>query len=114
MKINFKDKEVEIPDVKECKSFAMGKGLMFSRREKAKALLFKFKNPVKFHLTSLFVFFPFLAIWLDDKNNVVEMRKIKPFILEIPSTKSYYKLVEIPINKTYHGVVKILVGHRKV
>ena len=111
---NYKGKKIKVKDVKECKGLAMGKGLMFSRREKAKALLFEFRNPVKFHLTSLFVFFSFIAIWLDDKNNVLEIKKIKSFIPKISSTKTYKKILEIPINETYREVVEILVEDRKI
>ncbi len=114
MEINFKGKNIEIQNIKKCKGLAMGRGLMFSRREKARALLFSFNEPTKITIHSFFVFFPFIAIWLDDKNNVLEIKKVKSFIPKISSTKSYYRLVEVPINKTYQEVVKILVGDRKI
>ena len=58
MEIKFKNKKINVPDVRKCRGFSRGKGLMFSRREKKDALLFEFPRNVKFHLTSLFVFFP--------------------------------------------------------
>ena len=114
MKINFKSKNIEIPNVKECKGLAMGKGLMFSRREKAKVLLFNFSEPTKMAIHSFFVFFPFIAIWLDDKNNVIEIKKIKPFVPRVSLVNLYYKLLEIPINKAYKNIVEILVDDRKI
>ncbi len=114
MKINFKGKDIEIPNVKECKGLAMGKGLMFSRREKAKALLFNFSEPTKMAIHSFFVCFPFIAVWLDEKNQVIEIKKIKPFVPKASSVNLYYKLLEIPINKTYQDIVKILVEDRKI
>ena len=109
MKINFKGNGVEIPNVRQCKGLDMGKGLMFSRREKAKALLFNFKEPTKITIHSFFVFFPFIAIWLDDKDNVLEVKKIKSFVPRISSAKSYSKLIEIPLNRAYADIAKIFV-----
>jgi uncharacterized membrane protein (UPF0127 family) len=114
MKVNFKGKEVEIPDVRECKGLAMGIGLMFSRREKAKALVFEFDKPTRMAIHSFFVFFPFLAVWLDEENNVLEIKRVKSFIPRIYPRKSYSKLVEIPLNECYDDKVKILVGDRKI
>jgi uncharacterized membrane protein (UPF0127 family) len=108
MKINFKGKDIEIPDVKTCNWFMKFKGLMLCRREKARALLFEFRSPVNFHLTSLFVFFPFVAIWLGEKNEIIKMKKIKPFTFEIPFSKFYRKILEIPINKKYLEIVQSL------
>ena len=112
MKIKFKGKDIEIV-VKECKGLAMGKGLMFSRREKAKALLFKFDKPTRMAIHSFFVPFPFIAIWLDDKNNVIEIKKIKPFIPKISSTKPYHQLIEVPTSKKYHEIIKIFDGDER-
>ena len=113
MEINFKGKYISIPNVKECKGLGMAKGLMFSRREKAKNLLFSFDKPTKMAIHSFFVFFDFLAVYLDEQNNVLEIRKVKPFSLRISSTKPYYKLLEIPINEMNQGIVQILVGDER-
>ena len=99
MKINFKNKVIEISDIKECKGFNKIIGLMFSRREKAKVLVFNFHKKTKMLIHSFFVFFPFLAVWLDDKNKVMEIKKVRPFTLKTSSTNPYFKLLEIPINK---------------
>ena len=81
---------------------------MFKRGKTAEALLFEFKKPTKWAITSYFVFFPFLAIWLDNKNKVMEMRKVKPFKFHIAPKKPFSKLVEIPINSKYEKIVRLL------
>ena len=93
---------------KHCNFFEEAKGLMFTRREKAKVLLFEFKKPVNFRIHSLFVFFPFLAIWLDERGKVIEIKKIRPFVFSIKPRKAYKKLLEIPLNKKYKGTTKFL------
>jgi len=92
--------------------FEMGRGLTFRRREKSPALLFEFDEPISFALTSLFVFFPFYAIWLDKKNNVLSVERINPFRFIIKSKKDFYKIVEIPCSRKYEGVLRIIDGQR--
>jgi len=101
IKLNYNGKKFEI-DLRTCNWFDMFRGLMFRRREKASALLlFNFKKPVRMKIHSLFVFFPFIAVWLDDKDRIIEIKKIIPWRLIIFPKKSFYKLIEIPINKKY-------------
>lgn len=100
--------EVEIPEVKKLSELGMMKGLMFCRREKTEALLFDKKN-IKIH--SLFVFFPFLAVWLDDKNEIVEKKIVRPFRFFVSSGKSSFKLLEIPMSRKYSKIIKLLVGN---
>jgi len=87
-----------------------GIGLMFRRREKCPAMLFEFKEPNKMLIHSIFVFFKFGAVWLDDKNNIVDKKIVKPFRLSISSKKQFYKLLEIPLNKNYKKEINILFG----
>jgi len=108
MEINFNNKHIEIPEVKECKGLNQIIGLMFSRREKANALVFSFSKPTGMAIHSFFVFFPFLAIWLDDKNKIIEIKKIRPFVPKVSSTNQYYKLLEIPLNKKYRKILEFL------
>ena len=121
MKINLNNKTIEISEVKECNWFNKIIGLMFCRREKANALVFSFHKQTKMAIHSFFVFFPFIAIWLDDKNKVIGIKKIKPFTPKESLTNSYYKLLEIPINKKYRKYWNFLRGqnisrdyHRRV
>lgn len=81
---------------KKCSFFGMLSGLMFKTRQ-TNPLLFKLKSPTAIH--SFFVFFPFVAVWLDKNNKVVEIKKVSPFRLHILPKKNFSKLLEIPINK---------------
>ena len=112
MKIKKGSKEIEIK-VQKCNWFRKAFGLMFCRREKARALLFEFLKPVQFHLTSLFVFFPFLVVWLNKENEIIDFRKIKPFKFHVPSRKSYDKFIEIPISFHYKEIIQNIVGEEK-
>ncbi len=98
--------------VRNCNSFQMIRGLMFRRREKAKALLFDFKTPVNMSIHSLFVFFHFLAVWLDNKNNIMEIRLIEPFQLSVSPKNNFFKLIEIPCNEKYKDIIKKLNSRR--
>ena len=106
MEFNFKYKNKKFGiSVKKLSWFEKGIGLIFSSRKKAKALLFEFQKPTKISFTSLFVFFPFLIIWLDDKNNVLGFKKISPFTFHIPSRKPYKKALEIPFNYSHKKII---------
>ena len=75
---NHKGKKLYI-DARVCNLFLMFKGLMFTRREKAEALLlFDFKKPLRMKIHSWFVFYSFVAVWLDDKGNIVEKKLSNP------------------------------------
>ena len=104
MKFNFSHKNIGI-DVKVCNGVERFFGLMFTQRKKAKALLFDFQKPTRLSIHSWFVFFSFFAIWLDDKNNVIQIKKIKPFGFPVCPKKPFYKIVEIPINEEYEKVI---------
>lgn len=102
-------------EVERLSEFGKGLGLMFRRREKSPALLFDFKNPKQFHLTSLFVNFPFMILWLDEKNKIVDKTIAKPWRLHIPSKKKYYKIIEIPLNTKYGSLIEDLsTGNEKI
>lgn len=107
MKIKIKNSFL---DVKRCNGLHRVRGLMFSRKEKAKALLFDFNKPCREVIHSFFVFFPFVAVWFDSEGKIIEIRKIKPFTPFVSIEKPYSKIIEIPINKKYSNIVKLLVG----
>ena len=89
------------------------RGLMF-RSSKSENLLFNIssdKNPV---LHSWFVFFPFLVLWLNDKNRVVEWKKVYPFSMGIKSSKKFSKFVEIPCNNKNKKLVRYFVERGKI
>jgi len=105
MILNYKNKKFRIK-TRVCNSFEKILGLMFTQRQKANALLFKLKKPLAIH--SFFVFFPFYAIWLNNKNKILEIKKVKPFTFHIKPKKQFSKIIEIPINKKYEKIIEIL------
>ena len=111
MIIKYRNKKIKII-VKECNLFGKFKGLMFSSREKAKNLLFNFNIKQKIRIHSFYVLFPFIAIWLDDKNNVVDLKRVRPFELIVSPKAPAYKLIEIPINKKNKNLVKLFSARR--
>ena len=108
MIIKYKKESINIKDVKKVSKFEEGIGLMFHRRETCPAMLFEFTRPITMMIHSLFVFFKFGAVWLDDKNRIVDKKLVKPFRLAVSSEKPFYKLVEIPLNKYYKKEIKLL------
>ncbi len=113
MKIKINRKFFDIKNLKKCNEIEKFSGLMFSLREKQRALLFSFKKPTRLAIHSLFVFYSFLAIWLDDKNKAIKISIIKPFTPFVMPKKPFSKLIEIPISKKYRKVVKSIY-HRRV
>jgi len=63
---------------------------------------------------SWFVFFPFLAVWLDSNNEVMASEVVRPFTMRVLPRKGSSKLIEIPINKRNHEILEFLVGGKKV
>ena len=87
-----------------------GIGLMFSRRKKASALIFNLRKSSRMAIHSWFVFFPFVAIWLDKNKKIISIKEIRPFRFRIlPSVKFEY-LIEIPKNEKYDEIMNFLVG----
>ncbi len=107
MKIKNGGRELDL-DVREVSSFGIIRGLMFRRRKTSPILLFNLRSD----LHSFFVFFSFLVLWLDEKNNVVEWKIVKPFSFMINSKTKYSKIIEIPISRRYNSEVTFIVGKR--
>jgi len=105
MDLNYEGKKFNL-EVKLCRLKFLG--LMFARREKARALLFDFKKSTNIAIHSWFVFFDFVAVWLDDKNKIIEIKVVKPFSFSVHPKKSFFKLIEIPVNKRYQPKLKFL------
>lgn len=109
----FKGEKILI-EVKVTGFFRKGLGLMF-RTKNTDNLLFEFFRRVTWqgNLTSLFVFFPFLAIWTDNKNKVIDFKVIKPFIPSIKQKKMFSKIVEIPFNDKNKDLIVRFIGSRE-
>ena len=71
-----------------------------------KNLLFKFSGETRTAIHSYFVFFDFLAVWLNRKNKIIESEIVKPFTLTARPKKKFYSLIEIPINKKNRKLIK--------
>jgi hypothetical protein len=110
MRLKNKTGFFDIGEVKTLSELGKFSGLMFTPREKAQILLFKFEKPVRHALHSFFVFFKFLAVWTDDENNIIEIRIVKPFNPLVKPKKPFYNLVEIPINEKYRNLAKAIVA----
>ena len=113
MRIKINKKSFNIKNLKICNELEKFSGLMFSPKENARALLFNFKKPTRLAIHSFFVFYPFLAIWLDNKNKIVKISVVKPFTPFVMPKKSFLKLIEIPLNKKYEKIAKSIY-HRRV
>lgn len=96
--IEYQGKKIEV-GVKNCNFFEKGIGLMFSRRETAKILLFDKLKRIELPIHSYFIFYSFLAIWLNKENKVVDLKIVKPFSSYIAPKKMAYRLVEVPLNE---------------
>ena len=106
--IKNKGKNVNVP-VKVTGFFSKGFGLMFRSRN-TNNLLFEFNHNTNAAITSAFVFFTFLAIWLNSKNEVIETKMVRPFIFTLKPEKPFRKLVEIPFNKKNLNLIHFFVG----
>lgn len=89
-KIKFKLNCVILP------KWAYGIGLMFNKKSKAKPLLFAF-NSSNQSIHSLFVNFPFYAVWMDKNFNILEIKKVKPWKFSIKCRREFDYLLEIPL-----------------
>ena len=107
-RLNIKGKSIIIEDLRKCNAFSKFTGLMFKRREKANALLFDFAKEGMHAIHSFFVFFPFIAIWLDGNNNIAEYKVVYPLVAMVMPKKSFSKLIEIPLNERYKKVFMLM------
>ncbi len=90
-------------------------GLIFRTRN-THNLLFNFGRDARPAIHSFFVFFPFLAVWLDKNNEVIDARIVQPFTLsELPKNKrKFRKLLELPLNNSNRKILNFFVGKGKV
>ena len=94
--------------VKKTGQFSRGLGLMFKTRN-TESLLFNFHKDVRVSFTGLFVFFPFLVLWLDGKNKVVDKRIVRPFELSVKARIGFRRVVEVPVNDENKEILKFFV-----
>ncbi len=102
--LDFGKKKIDV-EVYDCRGLMQGIGLMFSRREKAKNLIFKLPREGRLAIHSFFVFYDFVAVWLNSDGKVVEMKTVRPFSPYVCPKKDFFALVEIPINKKNRSIL---------
>ena len=77
------------------------KGMMFLSRNKAKPLLFIFEKERNIPIHMWFVFFPIDVLFLDDRMQVVEIKRgLRPW-QSFTSRKAWRVAVEIPSLRPY-------------
>ena len=110
MKIKFNNKILDIDDIRLADNLWLKfRGLMFRSKNKAPRLLFN----GEFAIHSYFVFSPFLTLWLDSEDIVVDYKIVRPFKTYINSSKKFSKILEIPVNNYNKEIVEFIV-ERKV
>jgi|SRR3989338_8083105 len=100
-------------DVKRVSFFGRFFGLMFLSVN-CDNLLFEFGREGKWSIHSYFVFFDFLAIWIDDDKRVIEAKVVKPFTFSVKPKKKFKYLVEIPLNSKNKKIVEFFRRKRKI
>lgn len=108
----FGDKEffLEVEEAKGIKKFV---GLMFKRRD-TDNLIFYFSRNESVAIHSFFVWFKFLAVWLDEQNNVVDLTVVRPFRFYVLPKKKARKLIELPFNDDNKKLIDFFVGKTKI
>ena len=111
MHFYYKEKRFEIKADKT-NFFGRFRGLMF-RSRKSENLLFDFGLQGKRGLHSIFVFFPFLVLWLDRGNKVVDYKVCLPFRWRISTERPFVKVIELPFNNKNRKIVDFFVGKER-
>ncbi len=110
MKIYYKNNEISI-NAKKLSFFGRVIGLMFKLHpEKTENLLFDFGKKVSFPIHSWFVFFKFMAVWMDKNNRVIEWKIVKPFRFSVRPKIPFNKLIEMPLNNKNREIISFFVG----
>lgn len=102
--IKFSGRAIKL-NVRRTNSFTEFTGLMFKNRN-TENLLFEFGKNVRIGIHSFFVFFEFLAVWMDENNNVLEYKIVRPFSPLIRPRKHFRKFAEIPLNGKNKKIIK--------
>lgn len=104
IKAGFGNKKLNI-EAKKLSTLGCYLGLMFKSRNSENLL---FDIPGKWGIHSFFVFFPFVAIWLDEKNRVIDKKIVKPFTFYENPCRRFAKLIEIPVNERNKRIISVL------
>ena len=91
--------------VGECSYLEKFLGLMVFRKKAL--LLFNLKKPHKLKIHSILCK-PFLAVYTDGKNRILEIIEVKKWKLSILPKEKYNRLIEIPLVEKYKTISKNL------
>lgn len=89
------------------------RGLMF-RSKNTQNLFFEFTTPKQRAIHSYFVFFPFLALWLDERNRVIDYHVVQPFTSLVKPKEPAKSLLELPFNKKNEQIINFFVDKGKI
>lgn len=87
--------------------FSQTRGLMFRKKLKNNALLFKLKKPAKISIHMLFVFYPIDFLILDEKKTIVDLGHLRPFIGFKTAKRKVSYLIELPFGTIEKYSLKI-------
>lgn len=76
--------------------YSQTRGLMFRKKLKDHALLFKLKKPMKLSIHMLFVFYPIDFLFLDKEKKIVDLGHLRPFLGFKTASKKIEYLIELP------------------
>ena len=107
----YKKKKISL-NAFECVGNERMRGLTFRRRKNARALLFEFDELCREPIHSIFVFFPFVGVWLDGKR-LVGIKTVKSFLPFIRPKRPFDRLIEIPLSDKYKKEVALIVGKER-
>ena len=109
MIIKFNGKKVSVK-ARKLNLLEMARGLMFRKKETKNLLFDNFSGAIH----SYFVFFDFLAVWMNKNNKVIHAEIIKPFNFHVKPKEKFSKLLEIPVNRKNFQLIKNIVGKRNI
>lgn len=89
-----------------------GFGLMFTKLNTARSLLFSYKFSSRMTIFSSFIPYEFLAVWMNSKNKLVGMRIVKRGENGIEPGVKFNRLIEIPLSQRFYFVTSFLLKNK--
>jgi len=96
------------PNIKHCKTlFSKARGLMFTKANPNRSVVFHFKTSTHSPLHMFGVFYPIDVLFLNENKEVIEIKEnFKPFTFYNPKNKSSY-IIELPKGKINEHNIKL-------
>ena len=105
MRVYYGKKSIDVC-AKKVSFFGKISGLMF-RSSETENLLFEFGDSKDRLIHSYFVRFPFLALWMNENNKIIDWVIVRPFTSAISPRKKFRKLLELPMNVDNEYIFRI-------